>query len=213
MPKEVYDEDGVSLGEMPTAEELKILQDKSNNVDSLEADLKTAREDLAKVKEDDDVPSDIKALRNTHKSHKALLKKMEEKGYKLDEEGNLTTDKQMSDEDINKKIEENSNRLHISRVRGKALSKYTDEQKAVLDKYIDRYDKSGELAVDNVDEVIAEAIRASGLADEDGTNSTNTAVGSPPQMNTGEKLNRDLGEKLGLTQEDMDKAEGKADNS
>ena len=206
MPIEVYNEEGQSMGEMPTEDELKELNEKAGKVEDLQSSI---TEMEGKIKGFEDEPTDVKVLRQSHKELKVLKKQLEENKLRVDKEGKINENKELTPEDLEKKVTEGVNKQMIKLARTKLLSKYNEDQQKVLSVYLDRYEKAGDLNAENVNEIMSEAERAAGFATPE-RSSTNTLNGAPPNIDTKSMTSeqKELGTKMGLSKEDMDKYGG-----
>jgi hypothetical protein len=162
MPKEIVLEDGTKETVYTEDEVSGYKQGSQKNKERKEA-LSKLQEELG-VGEGEKIEDKLKELKDNanpnfakyRKKFNALEKIAKEKGVQVDDEGNISTgDKQLTFEEIQKQIDEGVSRALSTKQKDSVLSQYKEEDRKVVEHYLDKLMATGGTLEENL--AIAEA--------------------------------------------------------
>ena len=153
MPEKIVLEDGTER-EVPTAEELKSLQE---TADKSKQELETLQKELG-IQEGVSITDSIKELKESANPNwpaaREKMKKLQtlakEKGIDFDDNGNVVEKNTYNPADIDKKIADQTNATIFSAKKEEVLSKYNTEERKVVEHYLNKLMTGEEQTVGNV---------------------------------------------------------------
>lgn len=157
MPKEIELEDG-SKETVYTEEELNEYKEKSEKTEEQKERLSKLGEDLG-LEEGQSVEDKIQELKENanpnfgkyRKKFNALEKIAKEKGVQIDDEGNIVSgDTKINAEEIKKIVEEQTLETLSSNKRKDVLSQYEEEDKKLVEHYLDKLVVTGGSLEENI---------------------------------------------------------------
>lgn len=157
MPKEIELEDG-SKETVYTEEELNEYKEKSEKTDEQKERLSKLGEDLG-LEEGQSVEDKIQELKENanpnfgkyRKKFNALEKIAKEKGVQIDDEGNVVSgDTKINAEEIKKIVKEQTLETLSSNKREDVLSQYEEEDKKLVEHYLDKLVVTGGSLEENI---------------------------------------------------------------
>jgi len=157
MPKEIELEDG-SKETVYTEEELNEYKEKSEKTEEQKERLSKLGEDLG-LEEGQSVEDKIQELKENanpnfgkyRKKFNALEKIAKEKGVQIDDEGNVVSgDTKINAEEIKKIVEEQTLETLSSNKRKDVLSQYEEEDKKLVEHYLDKLVVTGGSLEENI---------------------------------------------------------------
>ena len=184
MPRTLFDGDGNEI-EVPNEEELTELKTKAEG--SEEATAKVTELESTITELEKDVNPDWKGLRTKAKNLEKALKDAEVNYDPLTGEV-IKEAAPLSDEDLDKKIDAGVQKKLVTAHKKTLLSGYDDEQKQVIEKYLDAFiDVEGVeiLTADDLNPVFEKALGAAGIK----TSAKPHIKGQAPRVNTDGKSN------------------------
>lgn len=213
MPRTLYDDSGNPV-EVPTDDEAKeALEAQEQKVVEAQGGFENLRTELG-ITEGESITEAITKLKDSgdgnwkkmRETNTNLKMAVEKAGKKVDDNGNIIDESNLSPADIDKKIADGVSVATFKNEKDKIVAKYPAEQQEVFKKYLDQLLKGQDKSISNLVQASTDAERlafpnAAPIVNKD------VRVGLPTTEVKKGKLNsdqKDLGKKLGLTNEDLE---------
>lgn len=162
MPEKIVLEDGTER-EIPTEEELKALNEK---VATSEQSLTELQKELG-LQEGASIVDSIKELKESanpnwpaaREKMKKLQQVAKDKGINVDDSGNIVENNTIRPEDLDAKIQQKSTEISFNNKKEEVLSKYKEEDKKVVEHYLNKLMTGEEPSISNLIKFQKEAER------------------------------------------------------
>jgi len=208
MPQTLFNEDGTSV-EMPTQEEISQQFEKQIRTEYQIPENQTFGDFVKELQESSN--PNWKEVREKIKRYEKTIDELKLQGKEINNEGKIVDKLNLSAEEIDKKIKLGVNEGTFSVEKGRLFSTLDDGdegKKKAVDIYLTKLLSGEEKNIDNLYKYFEEAVRI--VYPESTANPLKKSMnvqGKPPlQADKGEKLTedqKDLGKKLGLSDEDL----------
>ena len=153
MPQTIVTEDGSTM-DVPTEEELKALQTSASQATELQKQV----DELNKLKEDyekDPVQKNWNAIRAKTERMEAALKAQ---GKTVDENGNVSEPPSaLTSEEIEEKARKAARSEMVGQQKRNLLARYDDEQRKLVEHYLNKLTTGEEVNMDNLEKFVQEA--------------------------------------------------------